>query len=198
MARIRCALSVVALITSVATPVAAQNGTPSGWLRAGSHPSDYDMTLDRAVTNGNNPSIRLSSKSNTAAGFGTLMQSISADDFRGKRVRYSGKIRTANVTSWASLWVRVDGPCMRRRAFDNGQNRAAKGTQEWRDFSVVVDVAADAAGISFGQLLSGPGTAWFTDLKFTEVPRSTPSTAMTQGVTQNCGPRQPQNLDLRR
>ncbi len=197
ISHIRRAL-LLTVVTLFASDVSAQTSLPTGWFAAGNRPADYNMSLESSTPSSERSVFRMSSKTRNAPGFGTLMQSISADEYRGKRIRFSGRIRTANVSSWASLWVRVDGPCTHRRAFDNGQTRGMKGTAEWRDFHVVVDVASDAEGISFGQLLNGPGTAWFSNLAFSVVPNSTPSTAMRDGDARSCGPRRPQNLEFRR
>ena len=38
------------------------------------------------------------------------MQTFKADAFRGERVRMSGYVRSKEVSDWAGLWMRVDGP----------------------------------------------------------------------------------------
>src|SRR5690349_19305814 len=39
----------------------------------------------------------------------TLVQTVRANDFRGRRVRLSGYLRSENVLGGAALWMRVDG-----------------------------------------------------------------------------------------
>jgi hypothetical protein len=100
------------------------------------------------------------------------MQSIAADEYRGRRVRFSADVRAAAISKWAGLWMRVDGPprggsqLPPTLAFDNMQGRPISGTREWRRYEVVLDVADDARWISFGILLSGPGEAWMDSLGF--------------------------------
>jgi AraC family transcriptional regulator len=50
--------------------------------------------------------------------------------------------------------------------FDNMEQRAIHGTRPWTMYEVVLDVPADATGISFGALLSGAGEVWLNDVKF--------------------------------
>ena len=39
----------------------------------------------------------------------SAVQVISAEDYRSLRIRFSARMRAANVGGWAGLWMRVDG-----------------------------------------------------------------------------------------
>ena len=83
----------------------------------------------------------------------------------GKRIRFSGYIRTDAVTGgYAGMWWRVNGPDGKVLAFDNMQNRGPSGTTDWTRYEIELPVAADARSITFGLLMPGRGTAWFDDL----------------------------------
>jgi len=41
-------------------------------------------------------------------GFGTLVQSIGATSYAGKRIRLRGWVKSQDVGDWANLWLRVD------------------------------------------------------------------------------------------
>ena len=159
------------LVASVVTASAALagEGAPKGWFLAGSSPKDYKTSVDTNMTRSGKTSACLKSVVATPAGFGTMMQTIKADSYRGKRVRMSGYVRSDGVTDWAGLWMRVDGPKGEPMAFDNMQNRAIKGTGDWSKYDVVLDVPADAKEIAFGVLLSGTGQVWINDLSFESV-----------------------------
>ena len=58
--------------------------------------------------------------------------------------------------------MRVDGGGG-TMAFDNMMNRAVRGTTDWTQTSIVLDVPAEAEGIMFGLILSGSGEAWIDD-----------------------------------
>ena len=82
----------------------------------------------------------------------------------GKKVRYSGYIKTEGVTrGYAGLWWRVDGPSG-VLAFDNMQTRGVTGTTDWTQYTIELPVDASVKNINFGALLPGDGTAWFDDL----------------------------------
>lgn len=108
--------------------------------------------------------------STAGQGFGVATATFPLKDAAGKRVRYSGYIKTQGVTTgFAGLWWRVDGAKKDEGppsvlAFDNMQNRGVTGTTDWKQYSIELPVAADAANINFGVILPGNGTAWFDSL----------------------------------
>ena len=132
------------------------------------------MTVDRNMMRGGHPSARIASIASQPSGFGTLMQQIAADNFRGRRVRFSGNVMARDVSGWTALWMRVDGPANEMLGFDNAQERALRGTADWHHFEVVLDVPESAREIAFGALLTGGGTAWINGLNL-EVVSSTVS-----------------------
>jgi hypothetical protein len=99
-----------------------------------------------------------------------LGQPIAADEYRGKRVRLSGWLKTVNAGE-AALWMRIDGE-QRRLGFDNMSDRAVSGTTDWKMYSVVLDVPNDAKNIFLGVLLIGKGQTWADDLTFEVVDRN--------------------------
>ena len=60
--------------------------------------------------------------------------------------------------------------------FDNMGQRAIHGSQPRTTYEIVLDVPADATGISFGTLLSGPGEVWLNDVKLEVVGQDVPTT----------------------
>lgn len=163
------------------TPVLAQASSqsdrvPSGWFMAGSKPASYRTGIDTAVTRDGQSSAYLASLGRETGGFGTLMQSINATNYAGKRVRLSASIKSRNLSDWAGLWMRVDRD-KTMLAFDNMQSRAIKWTADWTACEVVLDVPEDATGISFGFLLSGAGQVWVNGLNFEVVGKKVAVTA---------------------
>jgi len=138
----------------------------------------YDGGHETAVRHADGHAIVLRARPGTpASGFGTYMESISADAYRGKRVRVSGYLRSADAMS-AGFWLRVDGPGG-LQAFDNMQNRALAGTRDWTAFAIVLDVPADAVALKTGLLLMGTGTVWADDLRIDVVDGSVATTSVT-------------------
>ncbi len=108
--------------------------------------------LGWAVSRGNNQN------------FAVATATFPVKDAAGKKVRFSGYIKTQGVTrGFAGLWWRVDG-ASGVLAFDNMENQGIKGTTDWKRYEIELPVAADATNINFGAILPGDGTAWFDDL----------------------------------
>jgi len=149
---------------------------PKGWFAAGNQPKDYEMKLDRETAHSGKGSATLKCIAPKASGFGTLMQTCQADEYRGKRVRMSGYVRAADVADWAGLWLRVDGPRGKALSFDNMEDRAIKGTTDWKRCEIVLDVPEESEQLAFGVLLSGTGQVWMDDLKFEIVGKDVPTT----------------------
>ncbi len=148
-------------LPSERTPPAAQvpAGTrlTPGWFLAGSTPQLYEVS--KAVTpDAECGGSLLRSKAGEGHGFGTVMQVFKADAFRGKRVRFSARLRAAQVTRWAGLWMRVDGADKKALAYDNMQTRPLVGSLPCATYSVVLDVPRDAEQVALGLLLAGKGT----------------------------------------
>ena len=130
---------------------------PDGWSLAGNDRDAYEAGVAQDADR-SGAVATLSSTTPSPEGFGTLMQTVDAEAFRGKRVHMTAYVRTEGVSEWAGLWVRVDGagspaPAL---AFDNMQDRPITGTSGWAPYSVVVDVPETAHAVAFGALLDGP------------------------------------------
>jgi hypothetical protein len=169
----------------------AHASVPRGWFLAGTKPAEYEAGVDADQLHQGHASAFLKSRALSVDGFGTLMQSVRAERYIGKRVRLSGLVKSREVMSWAGLWMRVDkGKDI--VAFDNMQDRPIKGTTDWHRYDVVLDVPADSTGISFGILLDGTGKVWLSGTKFDVVGAAVPSTdASDRKIPDN-----PVNLDF--
>jgi hypothetical protein len=160
----------------------AANGVPSGWRfpsAAGSHL--YSAVVDSAVVHGGHGSVRIQSLQPAlpAEAAGILLQGLPADAWRGRRLRLSGWLRGHDIAAsgFGGLWMRIDGPGQAVLAFDNMSDRGIKGTKDWQEYEVVLDVPINAAGIALGALLQGQGTLWADDLKLETVSSLVPTTS---------------------
>jgi hypothetical protein len=77
-------------------------------------------------------------------------------------------------------------------SFDNMQSRPIKGTQQWKQCEVVLDVPQDSTGIFFGILLSGSGEVWMNDVSFEVVGNDVQVTSLASQA--HPLPTQPTNL----
>jgi DNA-binding transcriptional ArsR family regulator len=131
---------------------------PDGWFLAGSHPAEYGAgLLPRACAQDGRRVMRLRfHAAEPPGGFGTVMQSIDAARYRGRRVRFSALLRGQEIANWAGAWLRVDAET-RARAFDNMEDRPLRGSAGWTEAANVLDVGEDAVSVHFGVLLAGAG-----------------------------------------
>jgi len=175
-----CLLIPMSLIRLVAqTPTASREGVPKGWFMAGTKPAEYESIVDTRTAYNGHPSASLKAKGPTTEGFGTLMQDFRADRYLGKRVRLSAFVKSEGVQKWAGLWMRVDKD-QQILAFDNMQSRPIKGTTNWQQYDVVLDVPQSATGIFLGILLEGQGTVWLSAAKLNVVGTDVSTTSGTR------------------
>jgi hypothetical protein len=165
----------------VATPGVSITA-PSGWHANGSNTKGYVVGVDQTQTWGGMPSAYVKSNGATGKEFGGMMQTISSEDFTGKRVRLSGWIKTEDANDGGGhLWLRVDGQDVGRSLqFDNMDNRPVKGTSDWQEASVVLDVPANASALAYGFFVQGTGKMWVSGTKIEPVGADVPSTNMKQ------------------
>lgn len=178
---------------------------PTGWMRIGS--AAFRVGLDRSVSRSGGTSGHIAASTASPDGFASLSQIIGADDYRGKRIRFSAYVKTRNASGiGAGLWMRVDGNGG-VLAFDNMQARPVLGTVDWMQAVVVLDVPEEAAGIHFGLLLASGGEAWIDDVTFEVVGTDVKATNMMapmvnsmkaaeQRALYTSRPRSPVNLQL--
>lgn len=186
-------------VAVVFTAVALCAAVPRGWYLSGSNPADYESGMDQTQYEGHRV-VYLKATTTATKGFGTLMQDFQADNYAGKRVRLSAMMKSENVANWAGLWMRVDkstgaSSSPKMLAFDNMQDRPVKGTQDWKNYQVVLDVPSDATGIAFGLLLNGSGNVLLSNVKIETVGLDVPLTAMSVATAQP-RPSAPTNLDF--
>jgi hypothetical protein len=180
--------TILAALAALASHAAA---APGGWLLAGSKPAAYDTGTDKKVKHGGQASGFLRSKEPSVDGFGTLMQTIAPTKYSGKRLRLSAAVKADKVADWAGLWMRVDGQSTNSLAFDNMENRAIRGSLDWKSYEVVLDVPKEATAVAFGVLLHGTGSIWIDDVKLEAVSTSVPVTSEKKREA-------PENLDFER
>jgi erythromycin esterase-like protein len=95
---------------------------------------------------------------------GTALGILRAQPFAGKRVRFSGWIRTEDVEDGeAALWLRADGG-PNRPVTDGMEGRGPRGTTRFARYEVEIRVPRGAKRLFFGAVLRGDGVAWFDSL----------------------------------
>lgn len=154
-----------------------QTSSVKGWFLSGSHPHLYEIGVDRNIVHQGNASGYL--KAVTPEGpndFATMMQQFKADQYIGRRMKFSGFVQTTQVEGFCGLWMRVDNHAQDVLQFDNMENRRIIGDTSWNHYAIVLDIPKDSAAISIGVLLMGAGQVWVDGFTFEEVDTSVPTT----------------------
>lgn len=182
---------ILAPIVALAGPV--DETIPESWFKNGESPAKDQCLagIDTEIEDSGSPNLTLRCDE-AVEGFVGIMQNFAADNYLGKRLRFSALVKSEGIErGWGGLWMRVDDHGRHSAAFDNMQDRPIKGTTNWARHSVVLDVSEDASGIFFGTLMIGKGQLWIKDLKLEPVGRETPTTGRQK-------PLEPGNLELAR
>jgi bifunctional DNase/RNase len=99
-----------------------------------------------------------------------------AEQYRGQRLRMIATLKTENVQQ-ANLYLKVSGPPVEDTRFSSEQrpgyehevNTTAeplKGTDDWAQHELTIDVAADALTISPYLIVEGEGKLWLDSICF--------------------------------
>jgi erythromycin esterase-like protein len=131
--------------------------------------ADFVKTNDASYVSVVNSAVQQASRAENTqqggAGFGVLTATFPVEAARGKKIRYSGAIKTSGVTEgFAGLWWRADGK-NGVVAFNNMQDQNVHGDSDWKRYSFELAIPGTAININFGVLHPGNGTAWFDDLR---------------------------------
>ena len=179
-------------LSSLGAIATARAEIPAGWIVAGSTPKDFDFSRDsREAWQGHNSAL-IEAKSGVASkGFGTLMQTISAEDYRGGRLRLSGYLKTQDAAR-AQMWMRVDATDRNVVSFDNMDDRPITGTTGWTRYEIVLNVPPNGLDVAFGFLLTQSGKVWGTNFKLEKTDTSIPLTSTGPAML----PKEPVNLDF--
>jgi len=120
------------------------------------------------------PCFFLKTKEGASMGSGVLQQAFLADEYRGKRIRLSGFLKTENVESiehvkgGTALWLQIEGVNETLRQA-NAKEHTLRGTHGWvrREMEVEVPQTSISVGLGFG--LGGRGQVWLSDVQLEAV-----------------------------
>lgn len=117
-----------------------RNETIKEWIITGTAPEKYQVGMDYKMYHTGTKSATLKSIADEfeAGEFATIMQQFNATNFIGKRVRFSGFVKTQEVEGWCGLWMRIDNALSTILKFDNMQSRSITGTTEWNHYFCVL------------------------------------------------------------
>jgi hypothetical protein len=146
---------------------AAPDPLPAAWVLTGMHPQKFAAGVDQDL--GVKGAKFLRNKADDPNAWAALAQQFSAQNYLGQRVRFRAFVKTQDVSGWAGLWMRADNQAGRVIAFYNSSDRPIRGSTDWQERSVVLDVPPEAATITFGVINNGKGQVWIDRLGFEQV-----------------------------
>lgn len=130
-----------------------------GWQFYGLSQEHYAASIDKVVFYKGTQSARLEAVSETAPGSAGVHQIIDATNYRNRRIRFTAFIKTQDVEDRCGLYLSVSTHGYPTE-LDDMSNRPIKGTTDWQQFSVVLDVDKDSRRINYGVFLAGSGNVW--------------------------------------
>ena len=154
------------------------SGPVVGWFLSGTRPDNYKTGIDTAISKQGHKSAFIESVSDNPEGFTTLMQQCNVKDYKGKRIKMTGYLKTQGANAVASMWSRVDDFQNKIVAdFDNMENRQVTGNSDWTKCEIVFDVPDSKCAVAFGFIFSGTGKIWIDNVTFEIVSNTTEKTA---------------------
>jgi hypothetical protein len=138
----------------------------------------YQMGVDTSVSLNGKPALTVLGTGTNTVAYGDAHQYVAGSGYVGKRVRFSGMLRTASVDQWAGVYMFAGSYNQRMLdtlAMPSGVGKRGTDAQ-WQPVSVVLDMPQDVETIRMGLIMVGNGQAWLSDLKFEEVGTDVPVT----------------------
>lgn len=169
--------------TKAETPALHDGATiPRGWQLYGPTPAAYELNSDHSEAWQGAASARTDVVQEDSAqrSFGGVMQTIRADAYRAKRVRFSAYVSTRgadaatiaigaddqNGTSVTGKFMLVDA----RREFP------LRGDSGWTLLAMVIEIPETAVALKFGAFLLGRGVLWTDTARLETVDATVPLT----------------------
>ena len=174
MIRIKRSLFTILLLCSALTQ--AQNkfngnfevldnkGNPQGWDLRLKTQSPYIVKLDSAIKLQGKYAISITDSA--GADYGGINFKINKR-FKGKQLMLVGNLKTKNVTDgFAVIWMRTDGINGKSVGYENSENPALTGTNDWKEFMIQLPYdGREIVAINVGAVLAGKGTVWVDSLR---------------------------------
>jgi hypothetical protein len=106
-------------------------------------------------------------------------RTFSLPGYSGHRVRFALWARTIRVRDRAGIWVSVTAADRRVIAEAGAAEGPIRGSTDWRQYHVVVDVPEEATTVTLHATLEGPGQLWTDDFDVDAAPLADPSARPT-------------------
>jgi len=132
----------------------------------------FETGIDPAVFFDASPSRTLRTPPSPSGEGAELTQMFQATKYLGKRIRFSVRLKSKDVTYGASLAIQVQklGPTWDKpKALDFAHTpveRVIVGTTDWAAYDIAVDIPSNASIIMVSVALAGAGQVWMAEPRF--------------------------------
>jgi hypothetical protein len=127
--------------------------------------ADFEITRDTTLAHTGHASIRIRGNEEPA-GFANVSAVLPAPPYVGHRVRFSAFLRSSSLGGQGGqLWARADDANHKNLGFVNSQATVFRGTTDWTQLAISLDVPPTATQIYFGVISLGPGSLWIDDAR---------------------------------
>jgi pimeloyl-ACP methyl ester carboxylesterase len=139
--------------------------TPDNWHLMSPNAKKYDVSLDSTIRRSGLHSLLISSIDTAIspqyAGVGYLLPAR----YSGNEVTVKGWMKTENMKGSLALMLGVYDADGNTLQFENLQDKRIKGSKEWKQYSVILPLSAEAQKIHIGPILIGKGKLWIDDIE---------------------------------
>jgi hypothetical protein len=152
------------------------SSVPEAWEFESSAEDEFQAGTDK-TTPDDGTTAYIRSKRDTARGSAMLYQIIDAEQYAGRRVQLTARLRTKSVEGRVNLLLAAfeTGNVPRGPAVYYALQDPPRATNEWARYEVVADIPPDALYLQIGFSLGGGGGAvWADDFVLEIVHASTP------------------------
>jgi hypothetical protein len=155
-----------------------------GWKTGDFHSGSFSRRFVERGAHGGRAFLEITSAPEARSSQFGIVQDLAAGPYRGKRVRFRAYLKTKGLADPADLWLRSDSDTGMR--FVSTMGRGPKGTTDWGPQEVVLDMSADAGGLSFWVVAPGAGTLGIDDASLEVVDPAPGATTPTRKEARRC------------
>ena len=180
----------VTLLTIFGCGIAtAENSLPKPWIQI--NQEDYVAGISMDDCYEGNYCAFLKSIDDSAVSVGELLQVIKPPkDWLGKKIKLKAYLKAVEVEGSSGLFLKVVNSSG-GYGYDYMTNRTLRGTLDWNEYLIILDIPTDALKIDFGMWLKGAGEIKVDHFSF-ELAR--PGEQTTGKISQNKRDGKPTNL----
>lgn len=141
-----------------------KNGVPQGWDLTYKNQNKYIVKLDS--TTSRQGRFAVSMEATSAERSGAILYPIE-ERFEGKSLILIGSLKTLNVAEgFAGLWIRTADADGKTISYENMEEQALIGTNDWKEYMVQVPYdGREVTNISIGAVLAGKGKIWVDSIR---------------------------------